>query len=51
MLILYVLGHLAGNLQIYLSQNRINHHVGLLHRLETGALGMRLILLVGHLTR
>ena len=32
-LILYVLGHLAGNLQIYLGQDRINNYAEFLHHL------------------
>lgn len=32
-LIVYVLGHLAGNLQIYLGQNRINNYAEFLHKL------------------
>jgi succinate dehydrogenase / fumarate reductase, cytochrome b subunit len=44
-LILYVLGHLAGNLQIYLGQNRINNYAVFLHNLGPLLWLIRLFLL------
>jgi succinate dehydrogenase / fumarate reductase cytochrome b subunit len=44
-LILYVLGHLAGNLQIYLGLNRINNYAEFLHNLGPVLWLIRIILL------
>src|SRR6476620_8547284 len=45
LLILYVLGHLAGNLQIYLGQGRINAYAKCLHDLGPILWVVRAILL------
>src|SRR5580704_4612287 len=45
LLILYVLGHLAGNLQIYLGQDRINSYAKFLHDLGPILWAVRVILL------
>lgn len=44
-LIVYVLGHLAGNLQIYMGQDRINNYAEFLHNLGPLLWLVRLILL------
>jgi succinate dehydrogenase / fumarate reductase, cytochrome b subunit len=45
LLILYVLGHLAGNLQIYMGQNRINAYAQFLHDLGPILWVVRVVLL------
>jgi succinate dehydrogenase / fumarate reductase cytochrome b subunit len=47
LLILYVLGHLVGNLQIYLGQDRINAYAKFLHDLGPILWVVRVILLAG----
>jgi succinate dehydrogenase / fumarate reductase cytochrome b subunit len=47
LLILYVLGHLVGNLQIYLGQDRINTYAKFLHDLGPILWVVRVILLAG----
>src|SRR5689334_23753910 len=44
-LIIYVLGHLAGNLQIFIGQNRINNYAEFLHKLGPMLWVIRAILL------
>src|SRR5271166_6592131 len=49
-LILYVLGHLAGNLQIYLGQDRINTYAKFLHDLGPILWAVRVVLLAALVT-
>jgi succinate dehydrogenase / fumarate reductase, cytochrome b subunit len=49
-LIVYVLGHLVGNLQIYLGQNRINTYAKFLHDLGPILWVVRVILLAAFVT-
>src|ERR1700751_1338163 len=44
--VLYVLGHLAGNLQIFLGQNRINAYAEFLHNLGPVLWAVRIVLIV-----
>jgi succinate dehydrogenase / fumarate reductase cytochrome b subunit len=49
-LIVYVLGHLVGNLQIYLGQNRINTYAKFLHDLGPILWAVRVVLLAAFVT-
>src|SRR5271166_5230827 len=49
-LILYVLGHLIGNLQIYMGQNQINAYAKLLHELGPILWIVRFVLLAAFVT-
>ena len=49
-LILYVLGHLIGNLQIYMGQNQINAYAKLLHDLGPILWIVRFVLLAAFVT-
>jgi len=49
-LILYVLGHLIGNLQIYMGQNQINAYAKLLHDLGPILWAVRFVLLAAFVT-
>ena len=49
-LILYVLGHLIGNLQIYMGQNQINAYAKLLHDLGPILWAVRAVLLAAFVT-
>jgi len=42
----YVVGHLLGNLQIYIGRERLNHYAATLHATPTLLWGTRLVLLV-----
>jgi succinate dehydrogenase / fumarate reductase cytochrome b subunit len=44
--VVYVLGHLAGNLQIFLGQNRINAYAEFLHNLGPVLWAVRIVLIV-----
>ena len=50
LLILYVLGHLVGNLQIYMGQDRINAYAKFLHDLGPILWVVRVILIVAFIT-
>ena len=50
LLILYVLGHLAGNLQIYLGQDRINAYAKFLHDLGPILWAVRVVLIAAFVT-